>query len=394
MLKLFLIILANFYLINCDNQYIEQMNNISSKTYLHTYNYLLYSSATSIYFVYPKELGYKNDYLKQIYEICYFYDKCKYTIGDSVFDNKTSSIYFSVSNTLINGGTYLIRLRDVNSLDDYYKFKILSNQPDNFEFKFRHADFWSKTVIYHNSKSTITSLDIDVKKRKLYWLEKTISNWSFASKNLNDLNEPPKYYTFNSKEFSMEIYSSISVAHDNGNDIAVFVSNRKTFGICYSVSMKCINYFKSSSYSKLLQKNNQANLKDHNGYKEKSLESEFSLNLIEKKIEDTQVMNISGLVYDKIEHVLYFSDQESDRILKVYFEKTIRSAYVFLKIEEILKVEDYESGRIRSHTQLVFNGFLFWIDFDGIKIGVKNSTCPRSIYKIRNSCSLKLVQTS
>lgn len=84
---------------------------------------LLLTTADTIAFVYPKEMNYEHDYLNVIFKLN---DTSRHRIEDSVYDNKSLSVYFILSTlalpstnneTTTNsngnslGGSHLIRLK-------------------------------------------------------------------------------------------------------------------------------------------------------------------------------------------------------------------------------------------------------------------------------------------
>lgn len=82
---------------------------------------LLLTTADTIAFVYPKEMNYEHDYLNVIFKLN---DTSRYRIEDSVYDNKSLSVYFILSALALpstnettkssngnTGGSHLIRLK-------------------------------------------------------------------------------------------------------------------------------------------------------------------------------------------------------------------------------------------------------------------------------------------
>lgn len=84
---------------------------------------LLLTTADTISFIYPKEMNYEKDYLQVVLKIVNTTTTNRYRIEDSVYDNKTWSIYFILSNwddskssnnssnTIRGSGSSLIRLK-------------------------------------------------------------------------------------------------------------------------------------------------------------------------------------------------------------------------------------------------------------------------------------------
>jgi len=223
----------------CLNNQNKCSTNRSNLSALHAF--LLVTSDT-LWLIYPKELGYSEDIKELIFKINVnsTNDNKKIQIKDAVYDSHTNSIYCSI--LCQHCETELIRLSNYKSDQSNKEETILQN---NYQI----ATNWSITLVIKNYYSQIISLDINIKKRKLYWLE--LSNeglWSFVFKNLNNTLSLPKYYTFNNYFFSNNSY--ISVAHDNhinkthnNNDIVFFASNKQVLSICYLVNTICYDYF-------------------------------------------------------------------------------------------------------------------------------------------------------
>lgn len=92
---------------------------------------LLLTTLDSISLVYPKEMNYENDFLHIIFKLNN--SSNNYRIEDAVYDNKSWSIYFILSNS--SGGSELVRLKrktnfSVNNSkiqDTGYSFELASN---------------------------------------------------------------------------------------------------------------------------------------------------------------------------------------------------------------------------------------------------------------------------
>lgn len=76
---------------------------------------LLLTTADSISLIYPKEMGYAKDFLHTIYKLNNDLlmnrtsgKRAQYRIEDAVYDNRTWSIYFILSNS--SSGSQIIRL--------------------------------------------------------------------------------------------------------------------------------------------------------------------------------------------------------------------------------------------------------------------------------------------
>lgn len=89
-------------------------------------------------------------------------------------------------------------------------------------------------MIYTNSSVKILSLDINVKKRKLYWFEfnKLEHKWSVGTRMLTRLNRNKKYQPHSRSKymqtnyFTFEAYSAMNMfANDGYNFISVVQDN-------------------------------------------------------------------------------------------------------------------------------------------------------------------------
>lgn len=113
---------------------------------------------------------------------------------------------------------------------------------------------------------------------------------------------------------------------------------------------------------------------------------------------------LMGVRYDAQEHSLYLNDYLSDKIEKLKFVKKAgeqgqtgeENHFKMASLEPILK-SDYLSTSI-SHIALnpimsvEFDGYVYWADYEeGVRTSQRNSTCFRSIYKVREPLALRLV---
>lgn len=396
---------------------------------------LMLTTFDTISLIYPKEMGYEKDFLHVIYKIQnsnFNNNNNSYLrIEDSIYDNKTWSIYCLISNS--SGGSEIIRLRHMvpfNRRESLLKRKsssssssssLLSTKLESNQF-YQIASNWSRLIIYKNSTTKILSLDINVKKRKLYWLEFNIlsQKWSMAIKKLNhDLSLPIfNTFQFNSNFFSSDGYSFITVAQDYSDEIVLFISNNQTLNICYLSNMTCDDYFRSlkpfssassSVSSVIIQKQTTRKSNDEN-YDEYNLiedvNDDYELNdknqtdlLLHTSTSTTTTTELPplykfgrlmGIKYDSKEHSLYLDDYGNDRIEKITF---IANTFEFSNIETILKSDSMQSPINPIMSVFYDSSYIFWIDFEeGLKTTVFKSSCIRTIYKAKEATNLRFIQ--
>lgn len=98
-----------------------------------------------------------------------------------------------------------------------------------------------------------------------------------------------------------------------------------------------------------------------------------------------------GIKYDPIGHALYLADYGFDRIERITFRD--EDSFEFNYIESILKSEYGHQAPLNPLMTVFYESFIFWIDVEeGLKTTVFKSSCIRSIYKIKQATSLKLIQ--
>lgn len=98
-----------------------------------------------------------------------------------------------------------------------------------------------------------------------------------------------------------------------------------------------------------------------------------------------------GIKYDPIGHALYLADYGFDRIERITFRA--EDSFEFNYIESIMKSEYGQQAPLNPLMTVFYESFIFWIDFEeGLKTTVFKSSCIRSIYKIKQATSLKLIQ--
>ncbi len=237
-----------------DTKYIK-----SYRKNLKTVPALLLTTVDSISLIYPEELNYAQDFLQTIYKIIMpeqsLDHQDMYRIEDVVYDNQTSSVYFIVSNLF--SGSEIIQLTHKPS-GRFYQNPHHTTYEQNTNY--RMASNWIRKVIYKNSTAKLLSLDLNVKKRKLYWFEfnKLSQKWSIGTRRLNKQRYPTNYFTFENP-FANDGYTFISVAVDNGkNDASLFITNNQTLNLCFLANKTCINYFDAPKEQKQQKINDSA----------------------------------------------------------------------------------------------------------------------------------------
>ncbi len=97
-----------------------------------------------------------------------------------------------------------------------------------------------------------------------------------------------------------------------------------------------------------------------------------------------------GIKYEPINHSLYLNDYGFDRIERITFEK--KGSFKFKLIESILKSEYDKKTLINPLMSVIYENFIFWIDIEkGLRSTVYKSTCLRTVYKIKDTTALKLI---
>ena len=100
---------------------------------------------------------------------------------------------------------------------------------------------------------------------------------------------------------------------------------------------------------------------------------------------------LMGIIYDPFEHVLYLSDYGFDRVEKISFES--ENSLKFKSIESILKPEFSQQAALNPLMSVYHDGYIYWIDAeDGLKTTVYKSSWIRTVYKIKETTSLKFIQ--
>ena len=364
-------------------------------------NALLLTTLDSICLIYPKEMNYENDFLHIIFKLSL--NKSNYRVEDAVYDNKTWSIYFTISK--IQGGSELIRLkRKTNFVANK------SSPSDQFDFSFNIASNWVINKVYKNNYSKILSLDINPFKRKLYWIEfntKTFS-WYFTVGRLSGsyffANNLHQILVPNQVSFSTDGYSYIGVIRDNYmNDISFFISNNQSLNLCHLINMTCVDYFRASLES--TQTKSTTNL-DANTYRflglfdedyydtDKTTFSHTTSRIADGLYEQVfRYGKLMGIKYDPESNSMYLSDYLNDRIDKVSFAD---ENFKLKNIETVLKSEFLSNSvnhvALNPIMSFMYDNYVYWIDYEeGLKTSLLKSTCFRSIYKIKNAVSLKLI---
>lgn len=231
----------------------------------------------------------------------------------------------------------------------------------------------------------------------MYWFEINSSKRkSLVVKKLDDSNnKPPKYFLLSIDFFSYDLFSYIIVTDDNDKDIYFFISNVDTLYKCVADSRDgyCFNYFITFHYEDYFLK--RMTLMDSlkssfrllklvifSFIKPHSLQSKIS-KITDKKSLTHFYDNPKGMFYDKIEHVLYFSDFGNSRVIKLSFDndKTQRDLYMFANIENVLNY-DNDQTPISSLMHVIHNNRIFWVNFEeGLQTTLFNNTCSRTILR-------------
>ena len=100
---------------------------------------------------------------------------------------------------------------------------------------------------------------------------------------------------------------------------------------------------------------------------------------------------LMGIVFDPIEHVLFLADYGFDRVEKISFES--ENSLKFKSIESILKPEFSQQAALNPLMSVYHDGYIYWIDAeDGLKTTVYKSSCIRTVYKIKETTSLRFIQ--
>ena len=238
---------------------------------------LILTTSDTISLVYPKEMGYEKDYLHIIFKLTSSLVSSNanslntienpYRIEDAVYDTKTFSIYFILSNGS-SSGSELIRLRRHNkNAKETHNFHHATVSLEN-SYSYELATNWSFAQVYANHTSKLLSLDLNVDKRKLYWFEFNVleKKWILAIFKLET--SRLVFKKFNDFSFNNDGYSFITVARDTFvrrplgknksreyvNDIVLFVSNNQTLNICFIANMTCSDYFQATSPEENVQR--------------------------------------------------------------------------------------------------------------------------------------------
>ena len=362
-------------------------------------------------------MGYEKDFLQTIYKITEHNETLVLRIEDAVYDQTQASIYFILSihelnpktSTIVNHGCELIRLKQNHH----------SNGASTAASTRNHiiASNWSQSLIYKNQTISILSMQINEKKMKLYWLEYNYfsNKWSIVVMKLN--NQAFDYYTFTrpSIKFSTDGYSYISVIYDTFDDqpptkpytkklnkktprheILLFITNNQTLNICFLSNLTCRNFFDT----------NHQEINEYDDYYEDGEEfSATRTTTAEANVQETSSITQStisfsrlmGIQYDPKEHTLYIADYGYDRIEKVVFEANSDDYFtdnIEIKASYIQTLVQSSPGQlpINPIMSVAYDNNIFWTDFeDGLKSTIYKSPCIRSVYRVKNATTLKLI---
>lgn len=217
---------------------------------------LLLTTSDTIAFIYPKEMFYENDYLHVVLKLN---DTCRYRIEDSVYDNKTWSIYFVLSEQNANSssshhsGSSLIRLKQQHHRRFKHPYQQQQQMPAHLgDLIYEVAPNWHMTHIFSNETSRMLSLDLNSSRRKLYWFEfdRATRRWSLGLLRLVNpmARSSLSYHMLNiggssHQQFSSDGYSYLAVASDS----TVFVSNNQSLIVCHLDNETCYDYFRPAT---------------------------------------------------------------------------------------------------------------------------------------------------
>ena len=406
---------------------------------------LILTTADTISLVYPKEMGYEKDFLHIIFKLTSPSVDNVYRIEDAVYDTKTFSIYFILSNSS-SSGSELVRLKRENvkipQTTQANTFQRFVDETNENNYAYELATSWSFSQVYKNETSKLLSLDLNVDKRKLYWFEYNVSEKKWLLVIYKLVTNRIVFKKFNDYNFNGDGYSFITVARDifvqkfnvknktkeYFNDIVFFVSNNQTLNICFSINMTCNDFFQATMPSELDDPKSTATTQksftsELNEYDYSDQEAGMYLgqsNEIERveteslsELKTSTLVNrltttllpplytfgrLMGIKYSLDEHVIYLNDYGNDRIEKITFEN---NDFKLKNIETIFKSDLANGGGGGVQTQLlnpIMNvvydkSLLFWIDYeDGLKTTVLKSSCMRTIYKIKEPLTLKFIQ--
>jgi hypothetical protein len=405
---------------------------------------LLVTNSDTISLMYPKEMGYENDYLHTIFKLnCSTSSSLTmsnlYRVEDSVFDNKTWSIYFILSN--LTGGSEIIRLKRISKPSNTSASTTSTVNPTDKDYSYQIASNWLLSIVHKNTTAKILSLDLNVSKRKLYWFEFNKFNhvYSIGIMRLNGHNQnqaatagsaltPQKInrvlLNINNLQFSQDGYSYIAVVRDNdvfnlNNDITLFISNNETLILCYLINMTCIDYLR------YVNPNNQilttVNVANSNGISEESNDYLYEdEDLVEKTTTaastTTSQINIMttvsasepivsygklmGIKYDSAEKSLIVCDYLNDQIDRIQFADVenfgLDSIETLLKLDYITKLSRQQDNvkliTMNPIMSVLNENSLYWIDYEeGLKVNSFKTPMIRTIYKVKEPISLKLV---
>jgi hypothetical protein len=421
----------------------KNKNDINKNNRLEYSSALLVTNADTISLIYPKEMNYEDDYLHIIFKFNSSvsfnqYLPQQYRIEDSVFDNRTWSIYFILSN--LTGGSEILRLKRLNKPVNFTNS--LNSNNFNKEYSYQVASNWILSVVYKNASSKILSLDINVNKRKFYWFEfnKYTQTYSINSIKLNNNNNQKNQKQISialdkeiGEQFSEDGYSYIAILKDNdnynvNNDIVLFISNNETLILCHLLNMTCLDYLRymnpnnhqNYEQDSLLEQNNQINSDEDGDY---IYEDDFSMSgktaattastLSTTSNKETKSFDklgepiisygkLMGIKYYPMQNSLIVCDYLNDQIDRLNFQDSIN--YRLDRVETLLKLDYLRKSA--SHKQddnlrlltmnpimSVFNdNYLYWIDYEeGLKVNDYKTTIFRTIYKIKEPISLKLL---
>lgn len=343
---------------------------------------LLLTTYDSVSIVYPKEMGYEKDFLQIIFKITQTtivnseQDKTNnksltlthLRIEDAVYDQQQSTIYLVLSYTVengSNGGCEVIRLKHQHhhsSQKSEHTNRIEQQTHSNYHI----ATNWQYEIAYKNTSISILSMQLNDKKRKLYWLEYNyqLNRWSIVIMKLQNEQQNQvkleslnlEYFTFakSSIKFSYDGYSYISIIYDTFDDqykqyrnklqpqhakstkkaingeLIVFITNNQTLNICFLSNLTCRDFFKpfddtnedvEDNLLKKVETSDDDEYYDYyNEYRPTTSTTTTTTTDIAYSSSITNFGRLMGIQYDSKERTLYVADYGYDRIEKILLE--------------------------------------------------------------------------
>jgi hypothetical protein len=222
------------------------------------------------------------------------------------------------------------------------------------------------------------------------------------------------YYTFSRTniKFSTDGYSYISIIYDTideqplvtkqlnakklskkaqKQEILLFITNNQTLNICFLSNLTCRNFFD-------LNPKEATDYEDEFYDDEEEEDGQISTPLNIQPQPPTVTFNrLMGIQYDQKENTLYLADYGYDRIEKIVFETNNDEHLtdnIDIKASYIQTLVQSSPGQlpINPIMSVAYDNNIFWTDFeDGLKSTIYKSPCIRSVYRVKNATTLKLI---